>query len=1150
MPEPEPRQSPPTSALPPSPPGRVRPGVNDPRPTPAVDPADRSAVAADAGPLPAVAGYQVIGVLGRGGMGVVYRARQLKLNRLVALKMVLAGAHAAPETVARFKTEAEAVAQLQHPNIVQIYDIGEHQGLPFFAMELVEGPSLAEQLGHGTLNPRTAAQLIEALARAIHVAHERGIIHRDLKPANVLLAAAPMGTVDVTAAATLTHASAQWGVVLAAPGGPPTRYIPKITDFGLAKRLDEEHSHTQTGALLGTPSYMAPEQALGAAPSGSRAQQPVGHPVDLYALGAILYELLTGRPPFLADTPLDTVLQVLRDDPVPPVRLQPRVPLDLQTICLKCLEKEPRRRYTSALDLADDLARFAAGEAIRARPVGVAERALKWARRRPAVASLLALVLLTATTGFGLVTWKWLDAEHARAAERQQREAAELAREGERQQHEEAEQARLNEQRLRLQAEETLYLNRISLADRECAAANLRHAEDLLGLCPPDRRQWEWRYLMSLCHGELRSLDAHHAVVNHLTRSPDGKMIAAGVGQPYQADAQGTIILLDADTFQEIATLHGHLGAVSNVAFCANGTHLVSTARFTDLGKIIRNRADLQEATRGEVRVWNWQLRRTELHMPGYTSLAQAPDGKSLAGAALNQDVRVWDPKTRTVNLHLPHRWGIVTRLVYSPDGRWLAACWQDLQVAALAQGEVDLGAGTKTGTLVWDARTGVEYLTLAGDSDAEFSPDSKRLAVARQDKTARVWDLETKKEIAVFSGHTHLVNGLAFSADGKRLATASLDKTACVWDVDSGRLLRTLRGHNDMITSVVFTADGSAVVTGSWDGTIKVWNVGSEPAFRVLRGHTSFIADLHFAPDGRLIASAGPESVRLWDLEAGKEIFHLDGAQQCVSFRRDGQQLATGGRNDTVRVWDVADAAGGRPPAQVRELAGHTGRISAVAFRPDGQQLASASTGSKDGKKPGEVYLWDAGTGQQVGQLQGLKTSVLSLAWRPDGQRLATLSADGSARVWEPATGREVLVPRPDEFKGAYLSVGCVAYSHDGKRLAGAASNALDVNQRREVVIWDPDTGAVLTRLAGHSAPVSGLAFSPDGRRLASASWDINRGSVGEVKLWDVATGTEILTLPGHVSVAFSPDGRFLAGVGGDVLGASVIKVWDGGGR
>jgi serine/threonine-protein kinase len=279
-------------------------------------------------------GYEVLGELGRGGMGVVYRARQAALDRVVALKMILAGAHAGEEERARFRAEAEAAARLQHPNIVQIHEVGEAHGRPFFSLELVEGGSLAARLTGAPWPIRDAARLVEALARAIHEAHRRGVVHRDLKPANVLLAA------DGT---------------------------PKVTDFGLAKRLDADAGRTGSGAVLGTPSYMAPEQAAG-------RSHHAGPPADIYALGAILYELLTGRPPFKGETPLDTLLQVLEREPAPPRLLNPHVPRDLEAVCLKCLEKDPKRRYADAAALADDLGRFLRGESISVRSVNVLDR--------------------------------------------------------------------------------------------------------------------------------------------------------------------------------------------------------------------------------------------------------------------------------------------------------------------------------------------------------------------------------------------------------------------------------------------------------------------------------------------------------------------------------------------------------------------------------------------------------------------------------------------------------------------------------------------------------------------------------------------------------------------------------------------------------
>jgi serine/threonine protein kinase len=328
---------------------------------------------------PAVPGYEILGELGRGGMGVVYKARQLALQRTVALKMVLAGAHADPKDVARFRAEAAVIARLQHPNIVQIYDVGEAAGRPYFAIEFVPGGSLAQHLD-GTPQPiRPAAQLLETLARAVHHAHQQGILHRDLKPANVLLSA--VGA-DLPVCP----------VAPGRPGGLPPHAVPKITDFGLAKCIDVDGEgvvlggFTVTGEVLGTPNYMAPEQAT--------PGQPVGPAADVYALGAILYELLTGRPPFTGVTPLDTVLQVLHNEPVSVTGLQPGVPRDLETICLKCLQKEPRKRYASALELAEDLQRFLGDEPIRARPVLPMEKLWRWIRRHPVPAGLLAAGLL------------------------------------------------------------------------------------------------------------------------------------------------------------------------------------------------------------------------------------------------------------------------------------------------------------------------------------------------------------------------------------------------------------------------------------------------------------------------------------------------------------------------------------------------------------------------------------------------------------------------------------------------------------------------------------------------------------------------------------------------------------------------------------
>jgi eukaryotic-like serine/threonine-protein kinase len=337
-----------------------------------------------------VPGYDILAELGRGGMGVVYKARHHRLQRLVALKMVLAGAHVGQVGLARFRAEAAAVAKLLHPNIVQIFETGEHEGRPFFSLEYVEGGGLDQRILKSPASPRGAAQFVETLARTMEVAHQRGIIHRDLKPANILLA-----NVD-SQSSMIRYRETESSSM---PEDHWTRTtVPKIADFGLAKRTDDDSSQTQSGAILGTPSYMAPEQA------GGKTRE-IGPAVDIYALGAILYELLVGRPPFKAGNPIDTVRQVIEQEPVPPRQLEPRVPYDLETICLKCLEKDPARRFTTAVELADDLRRFVDGDPILARPTPAWERAWKWGKRRPAIVALLAVIPLAFASIVLFVFW-------------------------------------------------------------------------------------------------------------------------------------------------------------------------------------------------------------------------------------------------------------------------------------------------------------------------------------------------------------------------------------------------------------------------------------------------------------------------------------------------------------------------------------------------------------------------------------------------------------------------------------------------------------------------------------------------------------------------------------------------------------------------
>jgi serine/threonine protein kinase len=389
---------------------------------------------------PLIPGYELLGLLGQGGMGVVYKARQIALNRSVALKMVLAGAAAKQEQLSRFRAEAETLACLQHPGIVQIFEIGEHEGRPYFALEYVNGGSLDKQLASTPQPPQEAAALVEKLARTMQVAHERGIVHRDLKPANILLVHAEP-TPDTTHHSRLST------------------YQPKITDFGLAKQLDGDSGQTRTGQILGTPSYMAPEQATG-------RLTDIGAATDVYALGAILYEALTGRPPFRGATSVETLMQVTNDEPVAPTRLNPQVPRDLETVCLKALQKEIARRYRMAHDLADDLRRYLDGVPVQARPLSTWERGWKWACRRPALAGLLGVSVVAALALVGSAVSLFYSVKLQGALI-------------------EAESQRQDANQQRALARRYMYVAQMNLADRAAQLGHIQQVRELLQMHLP-----------------------------------------------------------------------------------------------------------------------------------------------------------------------------------------------------------------------------------------------------------------------------------------------------------------------------------------------------------------------------------------------------------------------------------------------------------------------------------------------------------------------------------------------------------------------------------------------------------------------------------------------------------------------------------------
>ena len=1000
--------------------------------------------------------YELLEEIARGGMGVVWRARQVSLNRPVAVKMILAGQLASEAEVKRFLTEAEAAANLDHPNIVPIYEVGQHEGQHYFSMRLVEGQTLAKHVATFVHDHRAAAQIVATVARAVHYAHQRGILHRDLKPANILL---------------------------------DPRGQPHVTDFGLAKRIESGSDLTHSGAVLGTPSYMAPEQATGGSKQLTTA-------ADVYALGAILYHLVTSRPPFRAETPLETLRQVVEQAPERPTLINRRIDRELETICLKCLEKDPKRRYGSAEALAEDLERWLRNEPVQARPSTRWRRTLKWIRRKPAIAALLAAILLV--VGFGAlgILRQWVRTEYS------------------------------------------LYLNRVALAERYRAANNLQGASALLKACARLFRDFEWHYVKSLLNQHLLALGTDSADLYDVKFSPDGQLIVAASGRISRETleviqtgrgvstwsrtkpvAGGQLNVWDAATGDRLRILDGHGGHITSLAFSSDGTWVASAS------------------VDNTIVLWNMQNGKSIATLRGHdkaiSKVVFHPDGRCISASNEEGTIKFWNASSGAELLNI-HEEGLQA-IALSPDGRQLAVVSDKLRLR--------------------DARNGQVVVTLRDSpqraTSIAFSPDGQ--AVAISDREGRILLLEVATGHLTLSllAHVAQVNSVCFSPDGRHLASAGSDGLVKIFHVKNGREFLVLRGHglqghglrgSQEVRSVAFSPDGARIVSGDAGGGVLVWDASqSRESLSLASAGGARPQTLTFSPDGTKLACAdGGRKVHLWDLEKNLELSARDGhlggigfvfttSQSNQIFSIGNEQPSNGKFEPVMKIWDtITGEAMSALPGQQYHL---YDKASMVAASRDGQRLAW----TRDGKP---VTVWDVVNNREIFTSSSFVRLPRTIALSPDGQKIAVSSRIGSEhmfsdqiKIWDVRRGREGRALSRKK-SNRYASAASLAFSEDGALLAMG-----DISGN--VTVWETRFGREQFTALGHVNGVLCVAFSPDGARLASA------GDDQTIKLWRLRMFQEVLTLRGHAgkvwSVAFSPSGLRLASASAD----GTVRLW-----